>query len=132
MKKDWPIYWEVLKRDNLRCVYCGLDGRKEFASWCQLLNGLDHLVPGTASGAASYGISRENMENLVASCWSCNRAKGRFNPLSASPIHVANRQDTTEDGWRVELIQRVRRHLETTEWEYYRPDYAQMKNELGI
>jgi hypothetical protein len=129
---DWPVYWAILKRDNLACVYCGLDGKANFASWCQLLNGVDHLVPGHTSEAASYVISYENMPNLVTCCWSCNRAKGGFNPLEAAPVDVAERTITTAEGWRAELIKRVQVYLERVHWSYYRPDHAQMRTELGM
>jgi 5-methylcytosine-specific restriction endonuclease McrA len=131
-RKDWPIEREIVKCDNLSCVYCGLEGKRDFQTWRQLLNGVDHLVPGSVAAVPSYTISSDNKGNLVTACWSCNSAKGRFNPLTAETVAVAKREDTTEEGWRQELILRARRHLEDRDWDYYKRDYEQMKGELGI
>ena len=84
-RTDWPIVWEILVRDKLVCVYCGLDGKQSFQSWCQLLHGVDHLVPASSLNAEAYQITRDNMGNLVTSCWICNRAKGTFQSDASGP-----------------------------------------------
>lgn len=54
------IRWAVWRRDDFRCLYCGIWGDKL---------SLDHVVPET------YGGSSE-MENLITACGNCNAKKG--------------------------------------------------------
>lgn len=120
-KVDWGNgpRWEVVKRDNLCCVYCGLDGRKSFAAWLQLIEAFDHLVPVSAGGA-------DSMNNLVTSCWICNKYKGTWDLRRDDDPPITN-----DNRWRQEMVARVRQHLEKKCWDYYRPDYDLMKAELG-
>jgi hypothetical protein len=52
---------KVLRRDGMRCVYCGSDGDGK-ALHC------DHVVPRAKGG-------RSSLENLVAACGRCNTSK---------------------------------------------------------
>lgn len=47
----------VLRRDGRRCHYCG-----------DLAETVDHVVPASEGGT-------NDMTNLVAACWPCNRRK---------------------------------------------------------
>jgi hypothetical protein len=54
--------FEVFKRDNFTCRYCG---RKT----PQVVLEVDHIIPVSKGGT-------DDMDNLVTSCWECNRGKG--------------------------------------------------------
>jgi len=56
------IRFEVFKRDNFTCRYCG---RKT----PQVVLEVDHIIPVSKGGT-------DDMDNLVTSCWECNRGKG--------------------------------------------------------
>jgi hypothetical protein len=83
--EDWSAWVPVSDRDQLKCVYCGLDGKEDLSRFRQLV--LDHLVPKSRGGEYTT-------DNLVTSCGPCNKAKGIYDPrknldgtpnLSASP-----------------------------------------------
>lgn len=54
--------FQVHKRDNFVCVYCGLDG-KQWPSWLYLSS--DHLLP-------TGHPERDNSEYIVTACVFCN------------------------------------------------------------
>ncbi len=56
------IRFEVFKRDDFTCRYCG---RKT----PQVVLEVDHIVPVSKGGG-------NDIDNLVTSCWECNRGKG--------------------------------------------------------
>lgn len=55
--------FEVLKRDNFTCQYCG-------ASAPDVILEVDHIIP-------RYRGGKHEMSNLKTSCINCNRGKGR-------------------------------------------------------
>lgn len=55
------LRFEILKRDNFRCVYCG-------ATSTEAKLQVDHIVPVAKGGS-------DSPENLVAACFSCNIGK---------------------------------------------------------
>jgi len=55
--------FEVFKRDNFTCRYCG---RKT----PNVVLEIDHVIPKSEGGS-------DDLENLVTSCWECNRGKGK-------------------------------------------------------
>lgn len=102
---DWePIWLPILRRDNARCVYCGLDGSKDVHRFRQLMT-YDHLVPLSKGG-------QHTVDNLVVCCWPCNRTKGRFDPR--------DEQDNILDSEsrRLRMIERVQQHLQR-DWDYF-------------
>lgn len=63
------VYWSkknVIIRDNNTCQYCG--SKKDIT--------IDHIMPKSRGGKNSF-------ENTVASCFSCNNAKGDKTPREA-------------------------------------------------
>jgi len=56
------LRFNVLQRDGFRCVYCG---RRPPAVNLEV----DHKIPRSQGG-------QDNLKNLVAACWDCNRGKG--------------------------------------------------------
>ena len=59
---------------NFRCEYCGIDfldatNPDNFYQWV----GWDHLIPRSRGGP-------DDIDNLVCSCWVCNRIKQHWNP----------------------------------------------------
>lgn len=72
--------FEVFKRDEFTCVYCG-------RTVPQVTLEIDHLVP-VAEGGGS------EVENLVTSCWDCNRGKGA-RPLDR-PAPIVDLDSKTE------------------------------------
>lgn len=61
-KKSLTTKQLILRRDEFKCVYCGVELRKRDAT-------LDHIIPHSQGGTRS-------LYNLVTSCWDCNLAKG--------------------------------------------------------
>lgn len=57
------VRFEVFKRDNFTCRYCG---RKT----PEVVLEVDHVVPVAEGGT-------DDMDNLVTACWECNRGKGK-------------------------------------------------------
>jgi hypothetical protein len=53
--------FEVFKRDDFRCRYCG-------ANAMQSLIEVDHVIPASKGGT-------DDAANLVAACWDCNHGK---------------------------------------------------------
>ena len=58
----------VFTRDQFKCYYCGLDGKRDFESW--LILTIDHIHPHAKGGSRS-------MDNLVTACQPCNLLKGK-------------------------------------------------------
>lgn len=56
------IRFEVLKRDNLTCQYCGAHGEGVVLE-------VDHIIPISKGGTSDMG-------NLITACFDCNRGKG--------------------------------------------------------
>ena len=57
------LRFEILKRDNFQCKYCGRSPKKDN---CKLH--IDHIIPKSKGGT-------NNPENLIASCIECNLGK---------------------------------------------------------
>lgn len=56
--------FEIFKRDNFTCQYCG-------KSSPQVVLEIDHIIPKNEGGQDSH-------ENLITSCFDCNRGKGKM------------------------------------------------------
>ena len=56
------VRFEVFKRDNFTCRYCGYKTPKVILE-------VDHVIPRSKGGP-------DEINNLVTSCWECNRGKG--------------------------------------------------------
>jgi hypothetical protein len=70
------LRFEVFKRDSFTCRYCG---RKT----PQIVLEVDHVIPVAKGGG-------DEIENLVTSCYECNRGKGASllsDEVSVSTIH---------------------------------------------
>lgn len=65
------LRFEVFKRDEFRCVYCGATPSEDVILEC------DHVIA-VAEGGQTH------IDNLVTACRSCNRGKGAT-PLTAIP-----------------------------------------------
>jgi len=76
MKKS--IRFEIFKRDNFTCQYCG---RKT----PEVILETDHIVPKVEGGT-------DDIQNLITSCFECNRGKGRT-PLTK----IKTRDDLKEE-----------------------------------
>jgi hypothetical protein len=68
MKKT--LRFEVFKRDNFRCVYCGRTPP-------EVILEVDHILPKSKNGS-------DDINNLVTSCSDCNRGKSNI-PLNLIP-----------------------------------------------
>ena len=60
MKKT--LRFEIFKRDNFTCVYCGKKPP-------EVILEVDHIIPRKEGGD-------DDPSNLATSCFSCNRGKG--------------------------------------------------------
>lgn len=77
------IRFEVFKRDNFECQYCG-------ASPPKVVLEVDHIIPVSTGG-------ENNQENLVTSCFNCNRGKSN-SPLNSVPSTLAEQAANTKEG----------------------------------
>ena len=57
------LRFEVFKRDNFKCQYCGKSSPRVVLE-------IDHVIPINKGG-------QDNSENLITSCFDCNRGKGK-------------------------------------------------------
>lgn len=104
--------FEVFKRDEFTCGYCG---RKS----PEVVLEVDHIIPVAAGG-------QDDPINLLTSCWDCNRGKSAV-PLNAvmtgedphdKAIALLERERQLEEYNHVLEGQRARREMET--WELVR------------
>lgn len=61
--------FQVHKRDDFKCRYCGADGTKSFGTWLTLA--WDHLLP-------KGHHNRNNPDYIVTACNFCNTADNRY------------------------------------------------------
>lgn len=61
--------FEIHKRDNFTCRYCGADGTKSFDVWLTL--SVDHLLPKDRP-------NRDNPDYIVTACNFCNVADNHY------------------------------------------------------
>ena len=61
--------FDIHKRDQFKCRYCGVDGSKSFDTWLSL--SWDHLLPKGNS-------NRDNHDYIVTACNFCNTADNRY------------------------------------------------------
>lgn len=82
----------ILKRDQFRCQYCGLDGMASFQN--ALAMGVDFVVPRARKG-------KKNPHNLVACCRACNAIKGRrvFASFDEAKAYVLARREELRKAW---------------------------------
>lgn len=57
------LRFEIFKRDDFKCQYCGKSSPKVVLE-------VDHIIPKKEGGG-------DNLENLITSCFDCNRGKGK-------------------------------------------------------
>ena len=75
---NWhPDFLALLVESNWCCVYCGRSFMADHHLYFAFTH--DHLVPSSKDG------SKDGQHNLVAACDSCNKLKGKWNPLEANP-----------------------------------------------
>lgn len=74
------VRFEVLKRDNHRCRYCGATADDMEAGMGRLT--VDHVVPTSLGGT-------DDPSNLVAACRDCNAGKSSSNPDAPLVADVA-------------------------------------------
>lgn len=60
---------EILKRDDYKCRYCGVDGTQSFDTWLSL--SWDHLLP-------KGHPKRDDPDYIVAACHFCNTAANHY------------------------------------------------------
>jgi hypothetical protein len=95
--------YEVMKRDEFRCQYCGLDGLASFDAWLSLVR--QYLLP-------KGDPDRENPEFIVTVCHNCAVTDTRHFERSAS-------QAITYSGkTRAELIEQRRPFVEAARRPY--------------
>jgi 5-methylcytosine-specific restriction endonuclease McrA len=63
-KNGWlRLRFEVFKRDNFTCIYCGRNVKDD-----KIKLNCDHIIPKTKNG-------KDVLNNLVTSCFECNQGK---------------------------------------------------------
>jgi hypothetical protein len=71
------------------------------------------------------------MDNFVTCCSFCNSKKLDTNPLDLPSVQFSDCRLASPKEWRLELIERVKRHLEQKQWDYFRNDYREMMGEIA-
>jgi 5-methylcytosine-specific restriction endonuclease McrA len=83
---------EILKRDQYRCQYCGLDGSASFEN--ALAMSVDFVIPRARKG-------KKNPSNLVACCRPCNMIKGTrtYRSFDDAKQYVLKRREELRRAW---------------------------------
>ena len=83
---------EILKRDQHRCQYCGLDGMASFEN--AMAMSVDFIVPRARKG-------KKDPRNLVACCRSCNMIKGTrvYRNFDDAKAYVLKRREEFRRAW---------------------------------
>ena len=83
---------EILKRDQYRCQYCGLDGSASFDN--ALAMSVDFVLPRARKG-------KKVPHNLVACCRSCNLIKGKrvFHNFDEAKQYVLKAREELRKAW---------------------------------
>jgi hypothetical protein len=83
---------EILKRDQYRCQYCGLDGLASFENALSL--SVDFVFPRARKG-------KKDPRNLVACCRSCNMIKGKriYRSFDEARQYVLRRREELRQSW---------------------------------
>jgi 5-methylcytosine-specific restriction endonuclease McrA len=82
----------ILKRDQYRCQYCGLDGMANFEN--SLIMTVDFVIPRARKG-------KKDAKNLVAACRPCNVLKGEraYSSFEEAKEHVLKRREELRNEW---------------------------------
>ncbi len=82
----------ILKRDQFRCRYCGLDGKSSFEN--ALVMSVDFVMPRARSG-------KKDPANLVACCRPCNMIKGKriYEDFEDAKKYVLARREAMRQAW---------------------------------
>jgi 5-methylcytosine-specific restriction endonuclease McrA len=82
----------ILKRDQFRCRYCGLDGKASFEN--ALVMSVDFIMPRARSG-------KKDPANLVACCRPCNMIKGKriYKDFEDAKKNVLARREAMRRAW---------------------------------
>lgn len=97
------LRYEVLRRDNHACRYCGAQ-----APEATLV--VDHVMPVALGGA-------DKAENLVAACRDCNAGKSASNPDAHLVSDVAD--DAIRWASAIELASKRQKRAAQAEWDKY-------------
>ena len=76
------LRFEIFKRDGFKCQYCGNTINESVLE-------VDHIVPVAEGGS-------NDEENLITSCFDCNRGKGARD-LGVAPISVAEKAEKLKE-----------------------------------
>jgi hypothetical protein len=90
---------EILKRDQYRCQYCGLDGSASFEN--ALAMSVDFVIPRARKG-------KKDPSNLVACCRPCNMIKGTriYRSFDEAKEYVLKRRKQLRQAWEKTTNQR--------------------------
>jgi len=82
----------ILKRDQYRCQYCGLDGMTSFEA--SLIMTVDFVQPLARKG-------KKAPANLVTACRPCNTIKGHrsFGSLEEAKAYILKRRAELQKDW---------------------------------
>jgi len=82
----------ILKRDQFRCQYCGLDGTANFEN--SLIMTVDFVIPRARKG-------KKDPRNLVTACRPCNLLKGRhtFKNFEEAKEYVLKQREELRKEW---------------------------------
>src|ERR1700680_1015528 len=87
---------DILKRDQFRCQYCGLDGMANFEN--SLIMTVDFVIPRARKG-------KKDPRNLVAACRPCNLLKGRhvFSNFEEAKEYILKHREELRKEWEAKM-----------------------------
>jgi 5-methylcytosine-specific restriction endonuclease McrA len=87
----------ILKRDQFRCQYCGLDGMANFDN--SLIMTVDFIIPRARKG-------KKDALNLVAACRPCNTLKGErtYSNFEEAKEYVLKKREELRQEWEAKTV----------------------------
>jgi 5-methylcytosine-specific restriction endonuclease McrA len=87
----------ILKRDQYRCQYCGLDGMANFENF--LIMTVDFIIPRARKG-------KKDDRNLVAACRPCNTLKGErtYSNFEEAKEYVLKKREELRKEWEAKTL----------------------------
>jgi 5-methylcytosine-specific restriction endonuclease McrA len=88
---------DILKRDQYRCQYCGLDGLANFEN--SLIMTVDFVIPRARKG-------KKDAQNLVAACRPCNVLKGEraYSNFEEAKDYVLKKREEIRKEWEAKTV----------------------------
>lgn len=116
---------EILKRDQYRCQYCGLDGLASFEN--ALAMSVDFVIPRARKG-------KKDPSNLVACCRPCNMIKGTrtYRSFDEAKEYVLKRRKELRRAWEGTVTRQPAQSAKTGEEPAPKPQHEKPKTAASV